>query len=179
MPRADLVAGHDQSQEDSTQGQSASGPQSAAGPARPLGSYVAFLGAYSAVVLGAMVALRRRLPGRLSAPDLALAALATHKVSRVLANEKVTSPIRAPFVELHHDPRTGKTEERPAATTGPRRAVGELLKCPFCLSQWVATGFTVGMVVAPRTIRLLASALAVSTAADFLQIGYTAAHDRA
>jgi hypothetical protein len=30
--------------------------------------------------------------------------------------------------------------------------MGELLTCPFCLGQWVATGLIFGLVLAPRTI---------------------------
>ena len=53
--------------------------------------------------------------------------------------------------------------------TGLRRAVGELLTCPFCLGTWIASGFIYGYVFTPRISRILASIFAVSGLADFLQ----------
>jgi hypothetical protein len=44
-----------------------------------------------------------------------------------------------------------------------------LLVCPFCVGQWVATGFVFGLVLRPRATRLAASVFAALTAADFLQ----------
>jgi hypothetical protein len=52
--------------------------------------------------------------------------------------------------------------------------VGELVTCPYCLDQWVAAGFAVGYVFAPRASRLTASVFATVAIADFLQIGYKA-----
>lgn len=37
-----------------------------------------------------------------------------------------------------------------------RRAVGQLLTCPYCIGQWVAGGFTLGLVAAPRPTLLAA-----------------------
>ena len=108
---------------------------------------------------------------RLSAGDILLIGTATHKLSRRVAKDPVTSPLRAPFTrfkgtsgpaELAEEPRGGST----------RHAIGELLTCPFCLSQWVATGFVFGMVVAPGATRLAASVLASLTVSDSLQFGY-------
>jgi hypothetical protein len=63
--------------------------------------------------------------------------------------------------------------------SGPRKALGELLTCPFCVGQWVATSFVLGLVLAPRATRLVASTFTAVAAADFLQLAYTAAEDRA
>ena len=52
---------------------------------------------------------------------------------------------------------------------GLRRAIGELLTCPFCLGTWIASGFIYGYIFAPRVTRSLASIFAVSGLADFLQ----------
>jgi hypothetical protein len=56
--------------------------------------------------------------------------------------------------------------------------VGELLVCPFCLDQWVATGYAAGLVVAPRATRFVASIMATVAISDFLQIGYKASEQR-
>jgi Protein of unknown function (DUF1360) len=57
--------------------------------------------------------------------------------------------------------------------SGPRHAVGELLTCPFCLSQWVGTVYAAGMVFAPRATRFAGAALTAVAAADWLHLAYT------
>ena len=59
-----------------------------------------------------------------------------------------------------------------------RRAVGQLLTCPYCIGQWVAGGFTLGLVAAPRPTRLAAAMLAAVAFADTLQLAYKAAEKR-
>jgi hypothetical protein len=63
--------------------------------------------------------------------------------------------------------------------SGIRKAVGELVSCPFCLSQWVSTGFTFGLLVAPRATRWAASIFASLALADFLQFAYAWAEQQA
>lgn len=59
---------------------------------RPLGGYLGLLGLYSGG-FGILALLgRSRLPGTLSASDLALGAIATHKLSRIITEEPITSP---------------------------------------------------------------------------------------
>jgi hypothetical protein len=49
--------------------------------------------------------------------------------------------------------------------------VGELVTCPWCLAQWVATGLVVSSVLAPRATRLTCAGLAVVAASDALAHG--------
>ncbi len=56
--------------------------------------------------------------------------------------------------------------------TGPRKALGELATCPFCLGQWVATGLLAGLVIAPRPTRLAADVLTAVAGASVLQLVY-------
>jgi hypothetical protein len=56
-------------------------------------------------------------------------------------------------------------------------ATGELLTCPYCMGQWVAAGFGVGLVGAPDLTRLVAFIYSAETVADFLQLAYKAAED--
>ena len=44
----------------------------------------------------------------------------------------------------------------------------------MCLAQWVATGFTFGLIFAPGPTRLAMSALTAVAGADFLQHAYVA-----
>jgi len=141
-----------------------------------LRGYTAIMASYSAMVGGIALALhrRRRLPGRTNAGDLVLAAIATHKLSRTLAKDSVTSPIRAPFARFEGRGGPGEVNEQVSAR-GPAKPVGELLTCPFCLDQWVATGFVAGMACAPRLTRFVASTFAARAGADFLHFIYAGA----
>ncbi len=151
----------------------------APGQERPLGSYAILAGTYGTGLAASLVALRARhhgLPERPAASDLLLVGVATHKLSRLIAKDKVTSFIRAPFTRFQEQSGQGEVEEAPCGH-GLRFAVGELLVCPYCLSQWIATGLTLGLVGAPRFTRLLSSVLVAHTISDFLQVAYRAAED--
>lgn len=138
---------------------------------RPLGGYVMTMGTYAAVVAalaaGARVA-RAEIPADLSVKDVSLLALATHKLSRTLTKDPVTSPLRAPFTAYQGTSGPAELHEE-VRGSGARKTVGELITCPFCTSVWVATGFTAGMIYLPRTTRLAMGTLAGLTGADMLQ----------
>ncbi len=141
---------------------------------RPLGSFLVIMGAYGTVVTGMaayLAASGRRLPDRLSWADLALLAVATHKASRQLAKDPVTSPLRAPFTRYSGTSGEAELDEE-VRGEGMRKALGELVSCPFCLGQWVATTGVFGMITAPRATRAIASVFAVLTASDMLQFAY-------
>jgi hypothetical protein len=144
----------------------------------PLGSYATFMVVYNVAFGGALLAARlagRELP-RFSLGDVVLFGAATHKLSRLLAKDKVTAPLRSPFAEHEGKGGPGEVEDRPRGQ-GPRRAVGELITCPYCLDQWVATGFAVASVFAPSASRLTAGVLATVAVADFFQLGYKAGQE--
>jgi hypothetical protein len=147
------------------------------GEARPLQGYVTALGVYGGVV-GVLAVVGRatgaRLPERFSLGDTVLVSLATHKASRLLTKDAITSPLRAPFTRYEEPAGDGELNES-VVGTGVRHAVGELMTCPFCLAVWVATGMTAGMVFAPRFTRAAATVLTAVAASDTLQLGYDAA----
>jgi len=148
----------------------------AGGAERPLGFYLGALAVYGTFASSAAVLLRRRrtpLPDRIAAADLALLAVATQQLSRTVTKDAVTSPLRAPFTRFAGRAGPGEVNEEVVAH-GWAHGAGELLTCPFCLSQWVATSFVLGMVVAPRATRLVASVLALRAGSDVLQFGYAA-----
>jgi hypothetical protein len=147
---------------------------------RPLGGYAVLSGAFGAAFAGSLLAARaagRELPERLSAEDVLLAGIATHKLSRLIAKDKVTSFLRAPFTRYQESAGHGELDEQPRGR-GLRLATGELLVCPYCLAQWVAGGFAVGYVHAPRLTRLLAGMWTAHAIADFVQLAYSAAEER-
>ena len=146
----------------------------------PLLSYMGLMTLLSAVFSAALLLARRggrELPERVGAPDLITIGVASHKVSRLLAKDKVTSPLRAPFTELEGQGGPSELEES-ARGRGLRKAVGELLVCPYCLGLWVVAAFTIGLLFAPRLTRFLAAVFSALTISDFLQIAYKAAEEK-
>jgi hypothetical protein len=152
----------------------------ASGSDRPLAGYAALMGVYGAAVTAGTVALRRRgrpLP-EVRAFDIALMGVATHKLARRMSKDSVTSPFRAPFTRYEGVAGPAELQEK-VRGSGLRKAVGELITCPFCLSQWVATGFVFGLLTAPRASRWAASVFASLALADFLQFAYAWAEQQA
>ena len=79
-----------------------------------------------------------------------LISIATHKLSRLLAKDSVTSPLRAPFTRYAEPGGAAEVnEEVRDQGSSIRHSIGELVTCPFCLAVWVATGLTGGLVLAP------------------------------
>jgi hypothetical protein len=146
----------------------------------PLGGYAILTGLFAAIFGGAYVALHRRqqLPEKFGAGDLLLVGVGTHKMSRLLSKDRATSFLRAPFTEYVGDGGPGEVEEK-ARGQGLRLAVGELLVCPYCLGQWVAATFILGLAAAPRLTRMVAAILSAVTISDSLQIAYKAAEQKA
>jgi hypothetical protein len=149
------------------------------GDQRPLGGYGVLLSAF----LGAAAAfadwLRRSgrvLPERMAADDLVLITIATHKASRLATKDRVTAVVRAPFTAHMGEGGPGEVEESPRGR-GLRRAIGELLVCPYCIAMWIGAAFTAGLVVAPRPTRWVASVLAILFGSDVLQIAYRKLED--
>ena len=155
------------------------GEDYAPGQDRPLPYYAGMIALYGAGVTGAALWVRRRrlpLP-KLTVGDVVLVGMATHKLSRLVAKGSVTSPLRAPFTRLQGVSGPAELAEE-VRGEGARKAVGELLTCPFCLSQWVATAFVFGLAVAPGVTRLAAGVFTSLTLADFLQFAHTFAEEQ-
>ncbi len=145
----------------------------------PFGSYVVLAAVFNAAYGASLAAAHRagrELPERLGASDVVLIGTASHKVSRLLTKDKITAFMRAPFTRYEAPGGPKEVDER-ARGRGLRRAVGELLICPYCMGLWASAAFHSGLVWAPRTTRLLASTFTALTISDFLQIAYKAAED--
>lgn len=141
---------------------------------RPLGGYVATMSVYAAVVAavaGTARATGRDIPDGLDVRQVALSAAAIHKLSRLLAKDPVTSPLRAPFTTYEGTAGPAELNEE-VRGTGAQQTVGELISCPFCVSVWVATGLAAGLIYLPRTTRLATGTLAALAGADLLQYAH-------
>jgi hypothetical protein len=137
-------------------------------PSPPRRWYAALIGTYPTGVAGLALLVRRRdSTPTVEARDVIVLAAATNKLARLGTQEKVTEPLRAPFTEPVEEP-DGTRLEQPQRR-GARRAVGELVTCPFCLSVWIATALTGALLLAPRPTRVTLSAFAAMTGSDLLQ----------
>lgn len=145
-------------------------------PTRDYAALVAVFNGLLATMLFARKCEREPLPERVAPQDLILFALSTQKLSRVITKDKVTAAFRAPFTEIEGKGGAGELEER-GKGHGLRRAIGDLITCPFCLGTWIASGFIYGYIFSPRITRTVASIFAVGGMADFLQQAYIKAQE--
>ncbi len=147
---------------------------------RPLKGYAKLLGLYGGASVALAVLLRRRASrlDDLSLVDLLLYGLATEHLSRVITKDSVTAVIRSPFTRFEEAAGEGEVNET-VVGHGTRHAVGELLTCPFCIAQWVATGLVAGSVAAPALTKAAVSVSAIARASDYLQLLYAYARHTA
>jgi Protein of unknown function (DUF1360) len=144
-----------------------------------LRGYGVLMGVFSALATAFAVWFRtsgRALPDRIDARDLVLVTVASHKSSRMISKDRVTSPLRAPFARYEGEAGPGEVRETPRGR-GLRRAIGELLLCPYCLGMWTSAILVGGLLVAPRFTRWVASVLSVFFGSELLQIAYKKAED--
>lgn len=146
----------------------------------PFLPYLAFMSIFGTLVSAALLLAKRQgreLPAKANPGELLLVGTASHKLSRLVSKDKVTSPLRAPFTELEGKGGPAELEES-SRGTGARKAIGELLICPYCLGLWVVAGFSIGLLFAPRVTRFVASLFSALTISDFFQIAYKAAEEK-
>jgi len=147
------------------------------GEPRPLGADLGAMGVYLGLVGAAATAIRvsgRELPTRIPIGDAVLLTIGTFRLARRIAKDPVTAPVRAPFVSYQGTSGEAEVAEEVREHGGVKHAVGELITCPFCLAQWVGTGFVLGYVTAPRATRLAALTMTMVAGSDVLQFVYDA-----
>ena len=147
------------------------------GAPRPLAADLGAMGVYAGLVAAAATAIRvsgRELPTRIPLGDAALLTIGTFRLARRIAKDPVTAPVRAPFVSYQGTSGEAEVAEEVREHGGVKHAVGELLTCPFCLAQWVGTGFVFGYVTAPKATRLAALTMTMVAGSDVLQFVYDA-----
>jgi hypothetical protein len=146
---------------------------------RPLSGYAALLGVYGGLVTAATIGLRRKRQRAraVTVMDVTLMALATAHLSRLVTKDSVTAVLRVPFARFEEPAGVGEVNEK-VVGTGVRHAVGELLTCPFCAAQWVATALVAGRIAAPNLTAAVVTVSAVARLSDFLQLAYGLAHQQ-
>jgi hypothetical protein len=152
----------------------------AGGEERPLEGYVAAMAAFGtfASVVALAAATRRPRATDISLADIALTGVATHKLTRIISKDSVTSPLRAPFTRYRAPGGPAELQEE-VRGHGVRHAVGELITCPFCLGPWIATALTGGLVLAPRFTRAVNAVFTAVAVSDHLQLFYAAKQEEA
>jgi len=138
------------------------------GEEMPLASYATLLVIYNTAFAGLLLAARdSNHKEKVDFADFVLLGLATHELSRVLAKDRVTAPLRAPFTEYIEPAGESEVKEK-VRGRGMQRAVGDLVTCPYCLSPWVAAALTFGLAFRPRATRLVMTAFATAAVSVFL-----------
>ena len=138
-----------------------------------LTEYATLLAFYltSVAVLTGIAAGQKRLPRKFGALDIALLGIATHKLSRIVAKDRITGILRAPFVSYVRSAGAGEVEEEPRGR-GFQRGIGHLMSCPYCMAPWCATALGFGLLFAPRVTRFFAGIVVSVAASDFLHRAY-------
>ena len=137
--------------------------------AKPLHEYATLTAVFTGVLGGFLLAAGRRLPERVGWSDVARVGLASYKVGRLVAKERVTKFVRAPVTQ---DEEASEPEPR-----GWRRALGELVTCPHCVGLWTAAGFSYGIVLFPRQTRFVTAIFGAQAIADFLNAAFVKTHN--
>lgn len=139
----------------------------------PLAGYAALLAAYVATfgTLAGLLWSRQHRETEPHVEDVVLFGIATHKIGRIITKDWVTSPLRAPFTTYGKSQGGGEVSEH-SRGTGVRRAIGDLLTCPWCIAPWVAGGLYSIFLASPRAARLIAAGFTSVAISDVLQHAY-------
>lgn len=142
---------------------------------RPLAAYAMLTGIYNASFAALLLVARSRratVAPPVGLGDMAMMGVATHKLARLITKDFVTSFLRAPFTRYEGHGTAHAEVEESARGTGIRRALGELLTCPYCVAQWVAPALWFGSLLAPAPTRLATRVFTTVAVADVLHLAY-------
>lgn len=86
----------------------------------------------------------------------------------------MTSPLRVRFASFRGTQAPSELAGD-VSGEGDRKTFGELMPCPFCTGTWVATGLVAGLVLLPRTTRIVIAGVTAVARADMLHFAATLA----
>lgn len=141
----------------------------------PFVGYAILVGIFLALFVGFLWLvnyLNLSIPN-VSIGELILLAVASHKLSRLIAKDWITSFIRAPFAQYQSASGTSEVNEQPRGI-GLRLAIGQLITCPFCIGQWVIAILFYSFVFWPTITLFVAVIFVALTISDFLQLVFSA-----
>lgn len=143
--------------------------------------HLATLLAFGTLVSAFLVADHHRRPSNqkeASFSEVLMLALATHKLGRLISKSKVAGPLRDPFVKNRRADGFAEVDEE-VRGEGCRRAIGEIITCPYCVGVWLASGLKAASIYAPRVTRLCCEVFSSVAVSDFLNQAFVACKDRA
>jgi hypothetical protein len=97
----------------------------------------------------------------------------------LLTKDRVTSFARAPFTRYLGDAERPSEVSEEARGDGIQRSIGELVVCPYCISQWVGAGLLGVYARDPDLARAGALLLTIVAGSDFLHQAWAAVDKRA
>lgn len=144
-----------------------------------MAGYATLLSGYAALTGVVVWAIRRRRLRiqELGPLELVSYGLATQHLARLITKDAITSVVRSPFTRYQESAGEGEVNEE-VVGRGLRHALGELISCPFCIGQWVATGLVAGRVALPQMTTAIVSVSAVARVSDYLQLLYATAREK-
>ena len=147
------------------------------GEERPLAGDLGAMGVYLGLVTAGIATVRARgteLPDRIPLGDAGTPDGRDLPAARRIAKDPVTAPCGRRSRPSRAPSGHAEVAEEVREHGGAKHAVGELLTCPFCLAQWVGTGFVFGYATAPKATRLAALTMTMVAGSDVLQFAYDA-----
>ena len=138
----------------------------------PLAAYAALVVSYTVVFANLYyLCVVSGGPTRLQGVDFWLVAIASYKLSRLITMSFIGSVFRAPFATRGESKKGGEVQDQ-ARGSGMRRALGNLVTCPFCFNIWSATLLTFGYSLIPDLTMQAAQILTLAAIGDLLHFGY-------
>ena len=99
--------------------------------------------------------------------DLLMLGLATFRLGRLAAYDKVTETLRLPFTRTTRDS-SGAGDTVVPKGRGVRRAIGELISCPICAGTWIGAALVYGLDIVPRPTRAFMAIMSAIGLAELL-----------
>jgi Protein of unknown function (DUF1360) len=149
---------------------------------KPLRSYAAMTTVWASAVTTFVVSQHRSgrpFPSRVPIADMALLTAGTYKLSRLITKDRVMAFARGPFTRYQGDADRPSEVSEEARGEGMQLAIGELLVCPYCISQWVGAGLLAAYMREPDVTRSAAMLLTIVAGSDFLHQAWAAVDKRA
>lgn len=108
----------------------------------------------------------------MSAADLAVDALATHRLTRLVTQDTITRPLRARIIRhayrFKDDDLTEAELDQMPHDDDDAPKLAAFIVCPWCVGLWISFGVVVARRYASLLWRPLARALALSSAAALI-----------
>lgn len=120
------------------------------------------------IIMGSIILdTEARIPlSELKMVDYVLIILASWRLTRLFVSDSITRFFREQFWDVD---KVGKSYQLIKPKVGPRRALADLLDCPWCFGIWATATITFFYLITPYAV-FPVILLALSAVATFLQI---------